>query len=101
MPDFDKTFENEVSSSRDKEIYQLKKDMAIKVEEIQALYLEVKSVRKLEEDHKKLNGRLRFEIEESKKLMTDNMTKYKNENHSLKQQIKQLEKENEEMLLYP
>ena len=101
MPDFDKTFENEVSSSRDKEIYQLKKDMAIKVEEIQALYLEVKSVRKLEEDHQKLNGRLRFEIEESKKLMMDNITKYKNENHSLKQQIKQLEKENEEMLLYP
>ena len=101
MPDFDKTFENEISSSRDEEIYQLKKDMAIKVEEIQALYLEVKSVRKLEEDHQKLNGRLRFEIEESKKLMMDNITKYKNENHSLKQQIKQLEKENEEMLLYP
>ena len=101
MPDFDKTFENEVSSLRDQEIYQLKKDMAIKDEEIQALYLEVKSVRKLEEDHQKLNGRLRFEIEESKKLMMDNITKYKNENHSLKQQIKQLEKENEEMLLYP
>jgi len=97
MPDFDKTFENEVSSSRDKEIYQLKKDMAIKVEEIQALYLEVKSVRKLEEDHKKLNGRLRFEIEETKK-QSDKLI---NENHSLKQQIKQLEKEAEEMLHYP
>ena len=97
MPDFDKTFENEVSSLRDQEIYQLKKDMAIKDEEIQALYLEVKSVRKLEEDHQKLNGRLRFEIEETKK-QSDKLI---NENHSLKQQIKQLEKENEEMLLYP
>jgi len=76
MPDFDKTFENEVGSSKDKEIYQLKKDMAIKVEEIQALYLEVKQQRSLAE-------------------------KYEIENKHLKQQIKQLEKEAEEMLLYP
>ena len=76
MLDFDKTFENEVGSSKDKEIYQLKKDMAIKVEELQALYLEVKQQRSLAE-------------------------KYEIENKHLKQQIKQLEQEQEEMLLYP
>tara|TARA_R100000935_G_scaffold50002_1_gene75697 strand:- start:930 stop:1226 length:297 start_codon:yes stop_codon:yes gene_type:complete len=98
MSDFDKTFENEVRLTNDdrgsldltltienlkKENYQLKKEMAIKVEEVQALYLEVKSVRKLEEDHQKLNGKLRLE------------------NKHLKQQIKQLEEEQEEMLNYP
>ena len=76
MLDFDKTFENEVGSSKDKEIYQLKKDMAIKVEEIQALYMEVKQQRSLAE-------------------------KYEIENKHLKQQIKQLEEEAEEMLNYP
>ena len=76
MLDFDKTFENEVGSSKDKEIYQLKKDFAIKLEEIQALYLEVKQQKSLAE-------------------------KYEIENKHLKQQIKQLEKEAEEMLLYP
>jgi len=76
MLDFDKTFENEVGSSKDKEIYQLKKDMAIKQEEIQALYMEVKQQRSLAE-------------------------KYQVENKHLKQQIKQLEQEQEEMLLYP
>ena len=83
MPDFDKTFENEVGSSKDKEIYQLKKDMAIKQEEIQALYMEVKQQRNINEDHQKLNGQLRTE------------------NSNLKQQIKQLEEEAEEMLNYP
>ena len=76
MPNIDKTFENEISSSRDQEIYQLKKNMAIKVEEIQALYLEVKKQRNLAE-------------------------KYELENKHLKQQIKQLEEEAEEMLNYP
>ena len=105
MPDFDKTFENEVNYYKDQEIYQLKKDMAIKVEEIQALYMEVKQQRKINEDHQKLNGKLRIEIEESKKeadkLMMDKITKYENQTHSLKQQIKQLEEEAEEMLNYP
>jgi len=105
MPDFDKTFENEVNSFKDKEIYQLKKNMAIKVEEIQALYMEVKQQRKINEQYQKLNGQLRLEIEETKKkadkLMIDKVTKYENQTHSLKQQIKQLEKEAEEMLLYP
>ena len=76
MLDFDKTFENEISSSRDQEIYQLKKNMAIKVEEIQALYLEVKQQRNLAE-------------------------KYELENKHLKQQIKQLEEEQEDLLNYP
>ena len=83
MPDFDKTFENEVNSLKDKEIYQLKKDMAIKQEEIQALYMEVKQQRNISEDHQKLNGQLRTE------------------NSNLKQQIKQLEEEQEDLLNYP
>jgi len=58
------------------DFYNLKKDFAIKLEEIQALYLEVKQQRKLVE-------------------------KYELENKHLKQQIKQLEQEAEEMLLYP
>jgi cell division protein FtsB len=58
------------------DFYNLKKDFAIKLEEIQALYLEIKSLDKKN-------------------------TKLEEENHSLKQQIKQLEKEAEEMLLYP
>ena len=58
------------------EIEQLKRDLAFKREELQAMYME----------HKEL----------SKKI--DSLKK---ENHSLKQQIKQLEKEAEEMLLYP
>ena len=58
------------------DLFILKKDFAIKLEEIQALYLEIKS----------LNRKI---------------TRLEEENHSLKQQIKQLEKEAEEMLLYP
>ena len=58
------------------EIEQLKRDLAFKREELQAMYLE----------HKNL----------SKKV--DALEK---ENHSLKQQVKQLEQEAEEMLLYP
>ena len=58
------------------EIDKLKRDLAFKREELQAMYLE----------HKNL----------SKKV--DSLEK---ENHSLKQQVKQLEEEAEEMLLYP
>ncbi len=58
------------------EIDKLKRDLAFKREELQAMYLE----------HKNL----------SKKV--DALEK---ENHSLKQQVKQLEEEAEEMLLYP
>ena len=59
-----------------REIDQLKRDLAFKREELQAMYME----------HKGL----------SKKI--DSLEK---ENHSYKQQIKQLEKEAEEMLQYP
>jgi regulator of replication initiation timing len=58
------------------EIDKLKRDLAFKREELQSMYLE----------HKNL----------SKKV--DALEK---ENHSLKQQVKQLEEEAEEMLLYP
>ena len=58
------------------DLFNLKKDFAIKLEEIQALYMEIKSLNK-------------------------KITRLEKENHSLKQQIKQLEKEAEEMLLYP
>ena len=58
------------------EIEQLKRDLAFKTEELQALYMEYKNKSNLLDDLKK-------------------------ENHSLKQQIKRLEKEAEEMLQYP
>ncbi len=58
------------------EINQLKRDLAFKREELQALYMEYKNKSNLLDDLQK-------------------------ENHSLKQQIKQLEKEAEEMLQYP
>ena len=58
------------------DLYKLKKDFAFKREELQALYLE----------NKTLNRKIEM---------------LEKENHSLKQQIKQLEQEAEEMLLYP
>jgi len=58
------------------EIDKLKRDLAFKREELQAMYLEHKGLVK------------KVEILEK-------------ENHSLKQQIKQLEEEAQEMLLYP
>ena len=70
---------SELSSSQEKlisDFYNLKKDFAIKLEEIQALYMEIKFLNK-------------------------KIVRLEEENHSLKQQIKQLEKEAEEMLLYP
>ena len=58
------------------EIDKLKRDLAFKREELQAMYLENKTLNKTIDDLGK-------------------------ENHSLKQQIKQLEQEAEEMLLFP
>ena len=58
------------------EIEKLKRDLAFKREELQALYMEYKNKSNLLDDLKK-------------------------ENHRLKQQIKRLEKEAEEMLQYP
>jgi cell division protein FtsB len=70
---------SKLSKTQDKlisDFYNLKKDFAIKLEEIQAMYLENKGL------HKKIDA-------------------LEKENHSFKQQIKQLEQEAEEMLLYP
>ena len=70
---------SELSKTQDKlisDFFELKKDFAFKVEEIQALYLEVKQQRNLAE-------------------------KYQLENKHLKQQIKQLEEEQEDLLNYP
>ena len=58
------------------EIEQLKRDLAFKPEELHALYMEFKN-------------------------QSNFIDKLKKENHSLKQQIKQLEEEAEEMLQYP
>ena len=58
------------------EIDQLKRDLAFKREELQAMYMEHKGLTK------KLNA-------------------LEKENHSYKQQIKQLEEEAQELLLYP
>ena len=58
------------------EIDKLKRDLAFKREELQAMYLENKGL------NKKIDA-------------------LEKENHSLKQQVKQLEQEAEEMLLYP
>tara|TARA_R100000988_G_scaffold100596_1_gene71594 strand:- start:732 stop:1025 length:294 start_codon:yes stop_codon:yes gene_type:complete len=85
----DKTFENEVTISNEDrgnldltkrledkdlllkglvtELNNLKKEFALKVEESQALYLEIENIRVLEEKHKKLNGELRKEIDDLKK----------------------------------
>ena len=70
---------SELSKTQDKlisDFYNLKKDFAIKLEEIQALYMECKN-------------------------QSNTIDKLTLENKHLKQQIKQLEKEAEEMLLYP
>ena len=58
------------------EIEELKRNLAFKREELQAMYMEHKGLTK------KLNA-------------------LEKENHNFKQQIKQLEKEVKEMLLYP
>ena len=55
------------------ELNNIKKDFALKLEEIQALYLEFKQLKNLNEDHQKLNGKLRLEInnlkEEAKEML--------------------------------
>jgi hypothetical protein len=91
------------------ELNNIKKDFAIKLEEIQALYLEIKQQKSINEDHQKLNGRLRLELEELKlnkvqavedakkesdELMMKMISKYENK-------IKELKEEADEMLQYP
>ena len=49
------------------ELHTLKKEFALKEEELQATYLELKNIKDLEEKHKKLNGELRKEIDQLKK----------------------------------
>ena len=58
------------------DLFNLKKDFAIKLEEIQALYMEIKSLNK-------------------------KIVRLEEEIHNLKQQIKHLEEEAESMLLHP
>jgi len=65
------------------EVNNIKKDFALKLEEIQALYLEFKQLKNLNEDHQKLNGKLRLEIK------------------NLNDEIKKLKDEAKEMLQYP
>jgi len=70
---------SELSDTQEKlisDFFNLKKDFAFKVEELQAMYLENKNL------HKKIDA-------------------LEKQSHSFKQQIKQLEQEAEEMLLYP
>ena len=91
------------------ELNNIKKDFAIKLEEIQALYLEIKQQKSINEDHQKLNGRLRLELEELKlnkvqavedakkesdELMMKVISKYENK-------IKELKEEADEMRQYP
>jgi len=65
------------------ELHNIKKDFALKLEEIQALYLEIKQQKNINEDHQKLNGKLRLEI------------------NNLNNKIKKLKTEAKEMLQYP
>ena len=91
------------------ELNNIKKDFAIKLEEIQALYLEIKQQKSVNEDHQKLNRQLRLELEELKlnkvqavedakkesdELMMKVISKYENK-------IKELKEEADEMLQYP
>ena len=91
------------------ELNNIKKDFAIKLEEIQALYLEIKQQKTINEEHQKLNGQLRLDLEELKlnkvqavedakkesdELMMKVISKYENK-------IKELKEEADEMLQYP
>ena len=88
-----------------------------------ALYADVKRLKVVDEEHQKLNGKLRLEVselklekvkavEEAKKeadnLMIDKCLKYEDEikevkedNKKLAKQIEDLKKEAKDMLLYP
>ena len=91
------------------EVNNLKKDFALKLEEIQALYLENKNLRDIDNDHKKLNGELRKQIEELKLSKIKAVDEAKKESDDLmmnminryEKKIEQMVKEAEEMLLYP
>ena len=91
------------------ELNNIKKDFAIKLEEIQALYLEIKQQKSINEDHQKLNGRLRLELEELKLNKVQAVEDAKKESDELMMKViskyenkkKQLKEEADEMLQYP
>ena len=91
------------------ELNNIKKDFAIKLEEIQALYLEIKQQKSINEDHQKLNGRLRLELEELKLNKVQAVEDAKKESDELmmkviskyEKKIKELKEEADEMLQYP
>lgn len=91
------------------EVNNLKKDFAIKLEEIQALYLENKNLRDIDDGHKKLNGELRKQIEELKLSKIKAVDEAKKESDDLmmnminryEKKIEQMVKDEKEMLLYP
>ena len=91
------------------ELNNIKKDFAIKLEEIQALYLEIKQQKSVNEDHQKLNGQLRSELEELKLTKVQAVEDAKKESDELmmkviskyENKIKELKEEADEMLQYP
>ena len=91
------------------ELNNIKKDFAIKLEEIQALYLEIKQQKSVNEDHQKLNGQLRLELEELKLNKVQAVEDAKKESDELmmkviskyEKKIKELKEEADEMLQYP
>ena len=91
------------------ELNNIKKDFAIKLEEIQALYLEIKQQKSVNEDHQKLNGQLRLELEELKLNKVQAVEDAKKESDELmmkviskcENKIKELKEEADEMLQYP
>tara|TARA_Y100001938_G_C7947886_1_gene357704 strand:- start:97 stop:366 length:270 start_codon:yes stop_codon:yes gene_type:complete len=76
----------------------LKKELDLKNDEIQLLYLENRRLIEIEQSHKKLNGELRLqlvqEIEKVKKeadrLMMKKITKYEKKIRELKQYAKDM-----------
>jgi len=90
----DISYENEIKfKSDDRGNLDLTKQIDILKAEKVALYQQVKELRNVEEDHQKLNGKLRLEIvqlkEEKEKILKDQ--DLKNDQHT----IDMLEKDNE------
>ena len=91
------------------ELNNIKKDFAIKLEEIQALYLEIKQQKTINEEHQKLNGQLRLDLEELKLNKVQSVEDAKKESDELmmkviskyENKIKELKEEADEMLQYP
>ena len=77
-----------------REINVLKKELDLKDEEIQLLYLENKRLTKMEQSHKKLTGELYEQIDKVKKeadnLMMKKIIKYEKKIRELKQYAKDM-----------